>query len=167
MNMTIEWGTRLCTVKGESGYFHTWEHYSKPLPASPLVGGEPAGVFSQVFGIVEFKDGIRRVDPTTIVFRDEENDFLNKIDEEMRKRIIEGQPAKPESNKRLPDKYRNDILDLLTHSDAVTCTATDYEPMFYASKALYEVPNSHRVVIDYNKMAKVLYDAGYRKAEIQ
>lgn len=81
MNMTIEWGTRLCTVKGESGYFHTWEHYSKPLPASPLVGGEPAGVFSQVFGIVEFKDGIRRVDPTTIVFRDEENAALKVFEE--------------------------------------------------------------------------------------
>ena len=81
MNMTIEWGTRLCTVKGESGYFHTWEHYSKPLPASPLVGGEPAGVFSQVFGIVEFKDGVRRVDPTTIVFCDEENAALKVFEE--------------------------------------------------------------------------------------
>lgn len=84
MNMTIEWGTRLCTVKGESGYFHTWEHYSKPLPASPFVGGEPAGVFGQVFGIVEFKDGIRRVDPTTIVFCDEENAAL-KVFEEKKK----------------------------------------------------------------------------------
>jgi len=68
MNMTVEWNTRLCTVKGETGYFHTWEHYSKPLPASPLIGGEPAGLFSQIFGIVEFKDGVRRVDPTTIIF---------------------------------------------------------------------------------------------------
>ena len=73
MNMTVEWNTRLCTVKGETGYFHTWEHYSKPLPASPLVGGEPAGLFSQIFGIIEFKDGVRRVDPTAIIFCDEEN----------------------------------------------------------------------------------------------
>ena len=81
MNMTIEWGTRLCTVKGESGYFHTREHYSKTLTASPHVCGEPAGVFSQVFGIVEFKDGFRRVDPTTIVFRDEENAALKVFEE--------------------------------------------------------------------------------------
>ena len=81
MNMTVEWNTRLCTVKGETGYFHTWEHYSKPLPASPLVGGEPAGLFSQIFGIVEFKDGVRRVDPTTIIFCDEENAMLNALAE--------------------------------------------------------------------------------------
>lgn len=81
MNMTVEWNTRLCTVKGETGYFHTWEHYSKPLPASPLVGGEPAGLFSQVFGIVEFKDGIRRVDPTAIISCDEQNAILNTLAE--------------------------------------------------------------------------------------
>lgn len=77
----VEWNTRLCTVKGETGYFHTWEHYSKPLPASPLVGGEPTGLFSQIFGIVEFKDGVRRVDPTAIIFCDEQNAILNSISE--------------------------------------------------------------------------------------
>ena len=66
--MSISYETRLCEVDGKYGYFHTWEHYSKPLPASPLVGGEPAGVFGKVFGIVEFSDGVRRVDPTEIKF---------------------------------------------------------------------------------------------------
>lgn len=68
---------RLCAVNGETGYFHTWEQYSKPLEASPLVGGAPAGVFSKIFGVVEFKDGIRRVDPTEIKFCDEENEMLS------------------------------------------------------------------------------------------
>lgn len=68
---------RLCTVRGDHGYFHTWEHYSKPLPASPLIGGEPAGVFSKIFGIVEFEDGVKRVDPTDIKFCDEENAMLS------------------------------------------------------------------------------------------
>lgn len=76
-----EFNTRLCVVKGETGYFHTWEHYSKPLPASALIGGEPAGVFSKVFGIVEFKDGVRRVDPTAIIFFDDENATLCKLSE--------------------------------------------------------------------------------------
>lgn len=58
-------------------WFHTWEQYSKPLEASPLVGGAPAGVFSKIFGVVEFKDGIRRVDPTEIKFCDEENEMLS------------------------------------------------------------------------------------------
>lgn len=72
MNMSISYETRLCEVDGKYGYFHTWEHYSKPLPASLLVGGEPAGVFGKVFGIVEFSDGVRRVDPSTtyLCYRD-------------------------------------------------------------------------------------------------
>ena len=81
---------------------------------------------------------------------------LDKFKEDAEKRIAKGP---------LPDDYRNDIISILTHADAVTCTVTGYEPMPYASKALYEIPSSHRVTIDYNKMAKALYDAGYRKAE--
>lgn len=80
-SITMQWNTRLCTAKGKRGYFHTWEHFSKPLPASPLVGGEPAGVFSRVFGIVEFKDGVQRIDPTDIIFHDRENDELKMIEE--------------------------------------------------------------------------------------
>lgn len=71
--------TRLCKVRGEYGYFHTWEHYSKPLPESPFIGGEPAGVLSQVFGIVEFKDRVHRVEPTSIEFVDD-NTFLAKVE---------------------------------------------------------------------------------------
>lgn len=45
--MQIEWKTRLCTVNDKLGYFHAWEHYSKPLEASPLIGGAPAGGIQQ------------------------------------------------------------------------------------------------------------------------
>ena len=102
LNLTVEHPTRLCVVRDEVGYFHMWEHYSKPIPASPLVGGEPAGTFSKVFGIVEFKDGVKRVDPTEIIFRDETTDILYQIekDENVRKRIIQGPSAKGESNDR-------------------------------------------------------------------
>lgn len=75
--MEVKQERRLCKVKGEIGYFHAWENYSKPLADSPLVGGEPAGVFSKIFGIVEFEDGVRRVDPTGIKFCDEENEILS------------------------------------------------------------------------------------------
>ena len=92
LNMTIKHQTRLWVVNDEVGYFQVWEHYSKPLPASPMVGGQPAGVYSHVFGIVEFKDGVRRVDPTDITFHDEENSFLSTIDADTdgKRRIIEG-----------------------------------------------------------------------------
>lgn len=80
LNMQMEWKTRLCQVGEKIGYFHTWEHYSKPLEASPLMGGASAGVFSKIFGIVEFSDGVRRIDPTDIRFCDEENDMLLKME---------------------------------------------------------------------------------------
>ena len=39
-------------------------------------GGHPAGQIGQVYGIVEFKDGVRRVDPASIKFCDKENASL-------------------------------------------------------------------------------------------
>lgn len=77
-SINISWETRLCEVHGELGYFQTWEYFSKPMEASPLMGGAPAGVFSKIFGIVEFSDGVRRVDPTKIKFCDEQNAFLTE-----------------------------------------------------------------------------------------
>lgn len=68
---------RLCKVGDEFGYFHTWEHFSQPVGASPMIGGPPAGVMSHLYGIVEFKESVRRVDPTEIKFvRDEEHEAL-------------------------------------------------------------------------------------------
>ena len=77
--ITVSQETRLCTVKGELGYFHTWEHWSRPVEASPLIGGAPAGVISQVFGIVEFSSGVNRVEPYLIKFCDEQNAILNEM----------------------------------------------------------------------------------------
>lgn len=76
---------RLCKVNNELGYFHCWEHYSNPVPAGLTIGSPPAGVISYVSGIVEFDDGIRRVDPTAIKFCDEEHSnlcALNKYEKE-------------------------------------------------------------------------------------
>ena len=75
-NITIGPKRRLCTVDGELGYFHCWEHFSQPIGASPFVGGAPAGAISKVYGIVEFADGIRHVEPSTIKFCDEDNAYL-------------------------------------------------------------------------------------------
>lgn len=70
MSCNIEWKTRLCEVNGRRGYFHTWEQYSRPVGESPFVGGPPAGVIAQVFGIVEFEYGVERVEPNLIKFLD-------------------------------------------------------------------------------------------------
>ncbi len=74
--MSTEFPTRLCEVKGELGYFHLWEQWSNTVDASPFLGGHPGGQIGQVYGIVEFKDGVRRVDPESIKFCDEENAAL-------------------------------------------------------------------------------------------
>lgn len=63
LNCEIKWETRLCEVNGELGYFHCWEHWSNVIDASPLRGGHPGGQIGQVYGIVEFTDGVRRIDP--------------------------------------------------------------------------------------------------------
>ena len=92
LTMEIKEERRLCTVKGETGYFHTWENYSKPLAA---------GVFSKIFGIVEFEDGVRRVDPTKIKFCDEENEMLGMFDtrskaEKFKRSLIESEKKEKE-----------------------------------------------------------------------
>lgn len=67
---------RLCNINGKIGYFHRWENFSKPLEASPLVSGAPAGIFSKTYAIVEFPDCVKRVDPTQVLFCDEQNQAL-------------------------------------------------------------------------------------------
>lgn len=62
----VELPTRLCEVKGELGYFHLWEQWSNVVGASLLRGGHHVG---QVYGV-------RRVDPVSIKFCDEENASL-------------------------------------------------------------------------------------------
>ena len=76
INMNVEFTTRFCEVKDELGYFHLWEQWSNVVDASPLRGGHPGGQIGQVYGIVEFRDGVRRVDPSSIKFCDEKNAVL-------------------------------------------------------------------------------------------
>lgn len=85
---TIKNELRLCKVKSELGYFHCWEHFSQPVPAGATVGSPPAGVVSYVSGIVEFENGVRRVDPVSIQFCDETHADLsmwNKYEKERSK----------------------------------------------------------------------------------
>lgn len=79
LNCEIKWETRLCEVNGELGYFHCWEHWSNAIDTSPLRGGHPGGQIGQVHGIIEFTDGVRRVDPSKIKFCDEENALLAEM----------------------------------------------------------------------------------------
>ena len=72
LNCEIRWETRLCEVDGELGYFHCWEQYG-----GIMVGSNPGGQYSRIFGIVEFDDRIERVDPTKIQFIDETHNYLH------------------------------------------------------------------------------------------
>lgn len=80
-DIKIRYETRGCLVDGRPGLFHCWEQWSNVVDESPLRGGHPAGQISQVFGIVEFQDGVRRVDPVKIKFCDETNAILKDFNE--------------------------------------------------------------------------------------
>lgn len=70
---------RSCTVNGELGYFHCWEHFSRPLASRPTIGGPLIGEISGVWGIVEFADGVKSVYPSDIKFCDETNAYLQAM----------------------------------------------------------------------------------------
>ena len=62
---------RLVNVNGSSklGYFHMWEQYSRPVTPASLIGDVPGSrTYAQVYAIVEFANGVRRLDPTEITF---------------------------------------------------------------------------------------------------
>lgn len=127
LKMNVEFPTRLCEVKGELGYFHLWEQWSNVVDASLLRGGHPAGQIGQVYGIVEFKDGVRRVDPVSIKFCDEENAALCtlvKHNEALRnikpkeESTMQNNPRKQDIIQELRDK-RQDVTELCTEAEAV------------------------------------------------
>lgn len=67
---------RTCKFKDKNYLFHCFEQYANVVGASALVGGHPGGQISQVYAIIEDEKGnIFRVDPTAIVFTD--NEFRN------------------------------------------------------------------------------------------
>lgn len=105
MNFEIKWELRLCEVDGELGYFHTWEHYSTVIDASPMIGGHPGGVISYVRGIVEFKDGVRRVTAESIKFCDEINEGLTMMANQ-----YENSPSYKDSVKRSKEPI-DEIID--------------------------------------------------------
>lgn len=88
IEVTHKQENRLCIVGNEYGWFHVWEHFSQPLEASPLIGGAPAGVFSKIFGIVEFAGGVRRVEVNDIYFCDIDNEALKDLNKMKRENDV-------------------------------------------------------------------------------
>lgn len=74
----IKHETRLCKVNGEYGIFHLWEEqYMRPI--SDELSFIPTWIGSQVFGIVEFADCVKRVQPDEIIFCDEQSITLTQL----------------------------------------------------------------------------------------
>ena len=62
---------RTCRYENENYLFHCFEHCSYVVPPSMLTGGHPGGQISQVYAIIEDKDGnIKHVGPEEITFTD-------------------------------------------------------------------------------------------------
>ena len=80
-NITIKKELRLCKVGEELGYFHCWEQYGDVIFPGLMVGSNPGGQYSRVFGIVEFDDRVTRIEPSKIKFVDEVHDVLHAYSE--------------------------------------------------------------------------------------
>ena len=78
-NIQIRHKTRLCEVEDRVGYFHCWEQYADVIAPGLTIGSHPGGQFARVYGIVEFADVVERVDPSKIIFIDEDNADLHYI----------------------------------------------------------------------------------------
>lgn len=72
-NIVTQYETRLCVVDGTVGYFHCWEQWMDPSSLGVIKAS------AHVNGIVEFKDGVRRVDCESIKFVDEQNKILQAM----------------------------------------------------------------------------------------
>lgn len=79
--ITVEFERRLCKVDDRIGYFHCWEHYADVIAPGLTVGSQPGGQYSRMFGVVEFKDGLERVDLSRIKFIDEGNAALYTLNQ--------------------------------------------------------------------------------------
>ena len=83
--ITIRLETRVCTVDDKIGYFLCWEQYADVIAPGISIGSHSGGQYSRVFGIVEFENGVERVDPTAIKFMDEEHGNLCALSESFKK----------------------------------------------------------------------------------
>lgn len=78
-DIQIRHETRICQVEHEVGLFHCWEQYADVISPGLTVGSHPGGQYARVYGIVEFTNDVRRVDPSKIMFIDETNNYLNNF----------------------------------------------------------------------------------------
>lgn len=78
-DITIWHKTRLCMIDDKVGYFHCWEQYADVIAPGLTVGSHLGGQYSRVYGIVEFTDGVERVDPSKIKFIDEDHASLYSL----------------------------------------------------------------------------------------
>lgn len=75
---TIAYERRECVVNGKVGYFCCWEQYAEVVEPSLMMGGHPGGQLAAVYAIVEFDEGVRRVNIAEIQFTDEVHESLKR-----------------------------------------------------------------------------------------
>ena len=66
---------------GSLGYFHCWEHYSRPIDPSPFIGGSPGGTIRECFALIEKANGfVDRFAAGGFRFVDGEHEILKEMD---------------------------------------------------------------------------------------
>lgn len=85
-DIEIKHETRICQVDHEVGLFHCWEQYMDVVAPGLYVGSHPGGQIARVYGIVEFTNDVRRIDPSRIRFIDSKNKCLGKYIDRLNKK---------------------------------------------------------------------------------
>ena len=107
----IQQERRLCEVDDQLGYFHCWESYADVIAPSLMQSGHPGGQYSRVFAIVEFAEGVKRVDPTEVKFVDDKNQelpLLEKVHRKIKEKKNGNLQRETDSRAATNDEIQND-----------------------------------------------------------
>lgn len=128
INQPNQMSLRPCMIGDKKALFHCWAMKAEVVGASPLRGGHPGGQLSQLFGIVEFENGVvAELVPQEIRFVDTDLYMIDQKPQEpgepkkspvvlIRKAI---EYAKADSSKAQYN-YAEGLLNMAFLTDAIT-----------------------------------------------
>ena len=86
--MELPQGLRVIRVNERIGYFHCWEQRQtgEVIHSDPNRKADLTGATMEVVAIVEFEDGVERVNPTDVEFADEKHQTLRVLNKAARQK---------------------------------------------------------------------------------
>lgn len=173
INQPNQMSLRPCMIGDKKALFHCWAMRYELVGASPLRGGHPGGQLSQLFGIVEFENGVvAELVPQEIRFVDtdlymtdqksQEHDEPKKSPVVLIRKAIEY--AKVDSSKAQYN-YAEGLLNMAFLTDAITPDQRDQlreelesiKGWCYSDNQIEKVVNriQHGVIYTINKVPAI------------